>query len=184
MSKEFHDYRGYAGRVAGGIFRPGDDIAVLPSGFNSKIKSIDTMNGPIPEAFPPMSVAITLEDEIDISRGDMIAKVNNQPRAEQDVDIMICWLNENPMQVGGKYAIKHTSKDVRCIVKDVKYKMNINTLQKMEDDNTIGLNDIGRITLRTTSPLFQDGYRKNRATGSLIMVDEATNNTVGAAMIV
>lgn len=184
MSNEYHDYRGYAGRVAGGIFRPGDDIAVLPSGFNSKIKSIDTMTGPVAEAFPPMSVTITLEDEIDISRGDMIVKVNNQPRVDQDVDVMVCWLNERPMQVGGKYAIKHTSKDVRCIVKDVKYKMNINTLQKVEDDNNIGLNDIGRITLRTTAPLFLDGYRKNRATGSLIIVDEATNNTVGAAMII
>lgn len=184
MSNEYHDYRGYAGRVAGGIFRPGDEIAVLPSGFNSKIKSIDTMNGPVSKAFPPMSVTITLEDEIDISRGDMIVKVNNQPRVDQDVDVMVCWLNERPMQVGGKYAIKHTSKDVRCIIKDVKYKMNINTLQKVEDDNNIGLNDIGRITLRTTAPLFLDGYRKNRATGSLIIVDETTNNTVGAAMII
>lgn len=184
MTTEYHDYRGYAGRVGGGIFRPGDQISVLPSGFNSKIKSIETMTGPVTEAFPPMSVTMTLEDEIDISRGDMIVKVNNQPRVEQDVEVMICWLNERPMQVGGKYALKHTSKDVRCIVKDVKYKMNINTLQKEEADKNIGLNDIGRITLRTTAPLFLDSYRKNRATGSLILVDEATNNTVGAAMII
>ena len=184
MTTEHHDYRGYAGRVGGGIFRPGDQISVLPSGFNSKIKSIETMTGPVTEAFPPMSVTMTLEDEIDISRGDMIVKVNNQPRVEQDVEVMICWLNERPMQVGGKYALKHTSKDVRCIVKDVKYKMNINTLQKDEADKNIGLNDIGRITLRTTAPLFLDSYRKNRATGSLILIDEATNNTVGAAMII
>ncbi|MFT5054114.1 MAG: sulfate adenylyltransferase subunit 1, partial [Oceanospirillaceae bacterium] len=125
-----------------------------------------------------------LEDEIDISRGDMIVKVNNQPKQEQEVDVMVCWLSEKPMQVGGKYSLKHTSRDARCIIKDVKYKMNINTLQKVEDDKTINLNDIGRITLRTTVPLFFDGYRKNRATGSLVLVDEATNNTVGACMIV
>jgi len=184
MTTEYHDYRGYAGRVAGGIFRAGDEVSVLPSGFTSKIKSIDSMSGPVDEAFPPMSVTMTLEDDIDISRGDMIAKVGNQPKQEQEFDVMICWLNEKPMQVGGKYALKHTSRDARCIIKDVKYKMNINTLHKIEDDNHIELNDIGRITIRTTVPMFIDGYRKNRNTGSLILVDEATNNTVGAGMIV
>ncbi|MCB9205223.1 MAG: sulfate adenylyltransferase, partial [Flavobacteriales bacterium] len=119
-----------------------------------------------------------------ISRGDMIVKVNNQPESKQEFDVMVCWLNEKPMQVGGKYALKHTSRDARCIIKEVKYKMNINTLQKLEDDNAIGLNDIGRITLRTTVPIFLDGYRKNRNTGSMILVDEATNNTVGACMVV
>ena len=184
MTTEYHDYRGYAGRVAGGIFRAGDEIAVLPSGFTSKIKSIDSMNGSVDKAFPPMSVTMTLEDDIDISRGDMIVKVGNQPKQEQEFDVMICWMNEKPMQLGGKYALKHTSRDARCIIKDLKYKMNINTLQKMEGDNTIGLNDIGRITLRTTVPMFIDGYRKNRNTGALILIDEATNNTVGAGMIV
>jgi sulfate adenylyltransferase subunit 1 len=184
MTTEYHDYRGYAGRVAGGVFREGEEVSILPSGFTSKIKSIDTMNGPIKEAFPPMSVTMTLEDDIDISRGDMIVKVNNQPEPKQEFDVMVCWLNEKPMQVGGKYALKHTSRDARCIIKGVKYKMNINTLQKLENDSAIGLNDIGRITLRTTIPIFQDGYRKNRNTGSLILVDEATNNTVGACMVV
>jgi sulfate adenylyltransferase subunit 1 len=184
MKTEFHDYRGYAGRVAGGIFRKGDDISVQPSGFTTKIKSIDTMEGEVEMAFPPMSVTLTLEDAIDISRGDMIVKVNNQPRVEQDLDVMVCWLNEKPLQIGGKYALKHTSRDVRCIVKEVKYKMNINTLQKIEDDKTVQLNEIARISLRTTSSLFVDNYRKNRTTGSLILIDEATNNTVGAGMIV
>ncbi|MFT5280451.1 MAG: sulfate adenylyltransferase subunit 1 [Bacteroidia bacterium] len=184
MSKEHHDYRGYAGRVGGGIFRAGDEVAVLPSGFTSKIKSIDSMNGPIEKAFPPMSVTMTLEDDIDISRGDMIVKVGNQPKQEQEFDVMVCWMNETPMQVGGKYSLKHTSRDARCIIKDVKYKMNINTMQKVEDDNNVGLNDIARITIRTTIPMFIDGYRKNRNTGSLILIDEATNNTVGAGMIV
>ena len=184
MTTEYHDYRGYAGRVGGGIYRPGDEVAVLPSGFTSKIKSIDSMNGPVAEAFPPMSVTMTLEDDIDISRGDMIVKVGNQPMQEQELDVMVCWMNERPFQVGGKYALKHTSRDARCIVKEVKYKMNVNTLQKAEGDQTIGLNDIGRISLRTTVPLFFDGYRKNRATGSLVLIDEATNNTVGACMVV
>lgn len=184
MKTEYHDYRGYAGRVAGGIFREGEDVAVLPSGFTTKIKSIDVMGGKVNEAFPPMSVTLTLEDDIDISRGDMIVKVHNRPQAEQDVDMMVCWMSERPLQVGGKYSVRHTTKDARCIIKDVKYKMNINTLQKMEGDNTIGLNDIGRISIRTTSPLFFDSYRKNRSTGSLIIIDEATNSTVGAGMIV
>ncbi|MFM1874733.1 MAG: hypothetical protein RL266_470 [Bacteroidota bacterium] len=184
MKTEYHDYRGYAGRVAGGIFREGEDVAVLPSGFTTKIKSIDVMGGKVNEAFPPMSVTLTLEDDIDISRGDMIVKVNNRPQAEQDVDMMVCWMSEKPLQVGGKYSIRHTTKDARCIIKEVKYKMNINTLQKLEGDTAIGLNDIGRISIRTTSPLFFDSYRKNRSTGSLIIIDEATNNTVGAGMIV
>lgn len=183
MTTEHHDYRGYAGRIAGGVFKVGDEVSVLPSGFTSTIKSIDTMNGNIEKAFPPMSVSLTLNDEIDISRGDMIVKVNNQPSSTQEFDVMICWLDESPMKIGGKYSLKHTSRDARCIIKDIKYKMNINTLQKVED-NHIGLNDIGRITIRTTAPIFLDSYRKNRNTGSLILIDESTNNTVGAGMIV
>jgi len=184
MSKEHHDYRGYAGRVAGGIFKKGDAVTVLPSGFKSKIKSIDTLTGSLEEAFAPMSVTLTLEDEIDISRGDMIVKTDNQSEATQDIEVMICWLAENKLQANGKYALKHTSKDVRCVVKDIQYKVNINTLEKIETDKSIGLNDIARITLRTTSPIAVDKYSKNRNTGSLILIDEATNVTVGAGMIV
>ncbi|MDC1450892.1 sulfate adenylyltransferase subunit CysN [Vicingaceae bacterium] len=183
QTDEFHDYRGYAGRVAGGVFRPGDRVVALPSGFGSTIKSIDTMDGPIEDAFAPMSVTLTLEDEIDISRGDMIVRENNQPNVTQDVDIMVCWLNEKPLQVRGKYAIKHTSNDVRCIVKEVKYKVDINTLHRLEDDKVIKMNDIGRISIRTTKVLFTDEYKRNRNTGSLIIIDEATNETVGAGMI-
>jgi sulfate adenylyltransferase subunit 1 len=183
-SNEYHDFRGYAGRVEGGIFKPGDEVIALPSGFTTKIKGIHTHEGDLQEAFSPMSVVMTLEDDIDISRGDMIAKPNNQPRAEQDVEIMICWLNEKKLQLGGKYAVKHTTKDVRCIVKEVRYKVNINTLHRIEDDLTIGLNDIGRILIRTTSPLFVDSYKKNRATGSVILIDEFTNETVGAGMVI
>lgn len=184
QSTEYHDYRGYAGRIAGGIFKPGDDVMVLPSGFTSKIKSIDTMDGPIDEAFAPMSVTMTLEDDIDISRGDMIVKEHNHPEPTQDVDLMVCWLNEKPLQLNGKYTIKHTTKDARCIVKEVRYKVDINTLHKIEDDKNIGLNDIGRIKIRTTQPLFIDKYNRNRVTGSVIIIDEATNVTVGAGMII
>ena len=183
QSDEFHDYRGYAGRIAGGVFKPGDKVVALPSGFSSTIKSIDTMDGPIKEAFAPMSVTLTLDDEIDISRGDMIVRENNQPDNTQDVELMVCWLNEKPLQLRGKYAIKHTSNDVRCVVKEIKYKVNINTLHRMEDDKEIKMNDIGRISIRTTKPLFTDEYKRNRATGSLIIIDEATNETVGAGMI-
>ncbi len=184
QSTDFHDYRGYAGRIAGGVFRPGDDVTVLPSGFSSRIKSIDTLESQLDAAYAPMSVTLTLEDEIDISRGDMIAPNDDLPTVSQDVEVMICWLNEKPLQLNGKYALKHTTKDVRCIVKAVSYKLNVNTLDKIEDDKRVGLNDIARLTLRTTQPLFFDPYRVNRATGSLILIDEATNETVGAGMIV
>lgn len=183
-SDEFHDYRGYAGRVAGGVFKPGDKIMVLPSGFTSTIKSIDTYGAELKEAFPPMSVTIRLEDEIDISRGDMIVRENNVPQVSQDIDLMICWMNEKKLIPNGKYALKHTTKEVRCIVKDVRYKVDINTLHRMEDDKEIGLNDIGRIQIRTTQPLFFDKYKINRLTGSVILIDEATNETVGAGMII
>jgi sulfate adenylyltransferase subunit 1 len=184
QSDEFHDYRGYAGRIAGGVFKPGDKVVALPSGFTSKIKSIDTLEGPINEAFAPMSVTLTLEDEIDISRGDMIVRENNQPDVSQDVEVMICWMNDRPLQLRGKYALKHTSNDARCVIKDIKYKVDINTLHRLEDDKEIGMNDIARVTLRTTKPLFFDSYRRNRDTGSLILIDEATHETVGAGMII
>jgi len=184
MNNEYHDYRGYAGRVAGGIFKKGDAVTVLPSGFTSKIKSIDLDSKSIDEAFAPMSVTLTLEDEIDISRGDTIVKLENQPVVTQDVEVMVCWLNEKKLQVNGKYALKHTTKDVRCVVKEVQYKVNINTLEKMESDKEVGLNDIARLTLRLTAPIVIDNYKQNRITGSLILIDEGSNVTVGAGMIV
>ena len=184
QSKEYPDYRGYAGRIAGGVFKPGDQVMILPSGFTSKIKSIDTMDGSVAEAFAPMSVCMTLEDEIDISRGDMIVRKNNSSTVEQDLDLMVCWMNEKKMIPRGKYSIKHTSKDARCIIKEVKYKINIKNLHRIENDKEIGLNDIARISIRTTTPLFFDEYRKNRNTGSVILIDEATNETIAAGMII
>lgn len=184
QSKEFPDYRGYAGRVAGGVFKPNDKVKILPSGFTSTIKSIDSMEEKLDEAFPPQSVTITLNDDIDISRGDMIVRANNGPNVGQDIDLMICWFNEKPLQFRGKYAVKHTTKDLRCMVNEIKYKVNINNLENNTEDKTIGLNDIARISIRTTKPLLYDSYRKNRITGSLILIDEATNETVAAGMII
>jgi sulfate adenylyltransferase subunit 1 len=183
QSKEFPDFRGYAGRIAGGVFKPGDKIMVLPSGFTSEIEKIYLKDKEIDEAFSPMSVCMTLKDDIDISRGDMIVRENNSPKVQQDIDIMICWMNEKKLVLNGKYTVKHTSKDARCIIKEIKYKMNINNLHRIEEDKEIGLNDIARISIRTTSPLFIDEYKRNRNTGSIILVDEATNETVGAGMI-
>ncbi|MEN0006689.1 MAG: GTP-binding protein [Bacteroidota bacterium] len=183
-SDDFHDYRGYAGRIAGGVFRKGDEVILLPSGFTSTIKAIDTHDGEIEEAHPPMSVTIRLEDELDLSRGGMIARVNNKPTVAQDLELMVCWFSEQPMQLRGKYAVLHTTQEVRCIIKEIRYKLNINTLHRDQEDKSIGMNDIARIVIRTTKPLFYDSYRKNRITGSLIIVDEGTNNTVGAAMII
>jgi sulfate adenylyltransferase subunit 1 len=182
---EFHDYRGYAGRVAGGSFKIGEEIVALPSGFSSKVKRIVGPSGDQLEAFPPQSVTILLEDDIDISRGDMIVRQSNQPDVGQDLDLMVCWFdNVKPIQVRGKYIIKHTTQDVRCIVKEIRYKMNINTLHRDLEDREINMNDISRISIRTTKPLFTDPYRKNRITGSVILIDEGTNNTVGAGMVI
>jgi sulfate adenylyltransferase subunit 1 len=184
QSDKYHDFRGYAGLISGGVFRKGEEVVVLPSGFTSKIKSIETMNGELNEAFPPMSVALTLEDEIDISRGDMIAKPNNQPTIGQDIELMVCWLNIKPLKLGGKYIINHASNEARCIVKEVRYKVNVNTLEKNENDKNIEANDIARILLKSARPLFYDSYRKNRNTGSVILIDEFSHETVGAGMII
>jgi len=184
QSAEYHDYRGYAGRIAGGVFKAGDEILVLPSGFTSKISSIDTYEGAVKEAFAPMSITMRLKDEIDISRGDMIVRANNKPKISQDLDLMICWLNKKPLVLNGKYAIRQTTREARCIIKKVLYKVDVNNLHRIKDDKEIKLNDIGRITLRTTKPFFYDSYRRNRITGSIIIIDEGTNETVGAGMII
>jgi sulfate adenylyltransferase subunit 1 len=185
QSKEYHDFRGFSGRVAGGVFKKGDEITVQPSGFRSKIKAIHTFEGEVDEAFAPMSVTITLEDEIDISRGDMIVKQNNPPKVEQDIDAMICWFSDSAkLQLGKKYSIRHTTRDAKCILKEVKYKVNVNTLHKVEDNLEVGLNDIARISMRTSTPLLHDPYKRNRQTGSFVLIDDSTNATVAAGMIV
>ncbi|WP_271424706.1 sulfate adenylyltransferase subunit 1 [Aequorivita sinensis] len=180
----FIDYRGYAGRVASGIFRKGDEVVVMPSGFSSKIKSIDTMEGAMDEVFAPMSVSITLEDDIDISRGDMIVKQNNQPKALQEFDAMLCWFNTSAAKPRAKYTIVHTSNEQKAMIKDVIYKIDVNTYARQEEDNTLNMNDIARITIRTTRPLMVDEYRDNRITGSFILIEDSTHETVAAGMIV
>ncbi len=184
QSDKHHDYRGYAGRIAGGIFRPGDKVTILPSNFESRIRAINLADKELDVAFSPQSVSISLEDDIDISRGDMIVRPNSIPKTTQELEAMVCWFNDNPLRVRGKYAVKHTNTEVRCIVQEVKHKMNINTLETDKENKNVGLNDIARISLKTTKPLNIDPYRKNRTTGSLILVDEATNETVAAGMII
>lgn len=184
-SDKYHDFRGYCGRVAGGVFKPGDKVVVLPSGFSTQIKKIYLLDKEIEgEAFNPLSISMTLEDEIDISRGDMIVKANNPPQIGQDIEAMICWFNPTKLQAHNKYVLRHTTQEVKAMIKKVRYKVNVNTFHKIEDDIEFNLNDIGRISLRTSKPLFYDTYRRNRLTGSFVLVDEFTNETVAAGMVV
>jgi sulfate adenylyltransferase subunit 1 len=183
-SDQHHDYRGYAGRIAGGIFKPGDEVMAMPSGFTSRIKAIDSPTGKLEEAFAPMSVTLTLEDDIDISRGDMIVRSNNTAQPTQDIEVMLCWLNQKGPVPRAKYTIMHTSNEAKAIIKEIYYKVDINTLHRMEDDKEIAMNDISRVRLRTTKPLLIDSYRKNRSTGSIILIDDNTHETVAAGMII
>ena len=180
---EYHDFRGYAGRVAGGIFKKGDNVVALPSGLESTISGIHTLTAELDEAFPPMSVTITLEDDIDISRGDMLVRSENRPDGQQDLDVMLCWLNATPPRPRAKYVLRQTTADARAMITEIQYKMDINTLHRLEDDKDIKMNDIARVKIRSTKPIFADEYNQNRVTGSLILVDEATNETVAAGMI-
>ena len=184
MSDEWHDFRGYAGRVAGGVFKPGDEVTVLPSGFKTRIKAIHSPDGEQEEAFAPQSVCITLTEEIDISRGDTLVKTNNPPVVSQDIEAMICWFSHKPMPPKAKLVIRHTTQETKAIIQEVKYHVDINTLHKIEGVDGFSMNDIGRITLRTAVPLIHDSYRRNRITGSFILIDPGTNETVAAGMIV
>ena len=184
MSDEWHDFRGYAGRVAGGVFKPGDEVTVLPSGFTTHVKAIHSPDGELEEAFAPQSVCITLTEEIDISRGDTLVKTNNPPRVEQDIEAMICWFSSKPMPPHAKLVIRHTTQETKAIVTEVKYHVDINTLHKIEGVDGFSMNDIGRISVRTAVPLIHDSYRRNRITGSFILIDPGTNETVAAGMII
>lgn len=182
-SDDHHDYRGYAGRVAGGVLKPGDEVMVLPSGLTTTIEGIDRYDGVLAEAYPPMSVTVRLADDLDVSRGDMICRVHNAPQPRQDIDAMVCWMTREPLAAGRKLAIKHTTNRARAVVKDVQYRLDVNTLHRDMDSTELGLNDIGRVRLRTTAPLLADPYSKNRETGSFILIDEATGVTAGAGII-
>lgn len=181
---EHQDFRGYAGRIEGGIFKPGDDVKVLPSGFTSKVKSIELDGQPITEAFSPMSVTMTLEDELDISRGDMLVRPNNVPKVDQDLDVMVCWMSQKKLAGRTKLLVRHTTKECQAMVKEILYRVDVNTLHREEGVAEIGMNDIARISLRTAQPLFMDAYRRNRQTGSIILIDPNTNETVAAGMII
>ena len=182
-SEEYHDYRGYAGRVAGGVLKPGDEVMVLPSGLTTRIQGIDIFDKEVPEAFPPMSVTVRLEDDLDVSRGDMICRPANAPTPTQDIDAMVCWMTKEPLAPRAKLALKHTTRSCRAVVKEVMYRLDVNTLHRDQGAGELGLNEIGRVKLRTTTPLLADPYARNRATGSFILIDEATGVTVGAGMI-
>src|SRR5947207_1814945 len=185
QSTSVTDYRGYAGQVASGTLKPRDEVMVLPSGFTTRIAGIDTADGPVDEAYPPMSVTIRLEDELDVSRGDLICRPHNRPAVAQDIEAMVCWMDETrPMAVGGKYAIKHTTRAARAVVRQLYYRLDVNTLHRDESAQSLSLNEIGRVRLRTTVPLLADEYRGNRPTGGFVVIDETTNRTVAAGMII
>ncbi len=184
QSDEYHDFRGYGGRVGGGVFRVGEEVIALPSGFKTTIKSIYVGSKSVQESFAPQSACLTLNDEIDISRGDMLVKPNNQPKVMQDLEAMICWFSSTPMQVRGKYLIKHTTQESQAVIRELRYQVDVNTLRKIEGVESLNLNEVGRIAFRTAAPLLHDNYRRNRSTGSFVLVDPGTNETVGAGMIV
>jgi bifunctional enzyme CysN/CysC len=183
QTAELPDYRGYAGRIDGGVFRPGDEVLVLPSGLTTKVAGIDTFEGSVDEAFASQSVTIRLADDIDISRGDMICRPHNRPTVGQDLDAMVCWMTDRPLKVGDFVALKHTTRWVRAVVRDLHYRLDVNTLHRDESAVSLGLNDVGRLSLRVTKPLFYDSYRRNRQTGSFILALEDTNITAGAGML-
>jgi bifunctional enzyme CysN/CysC len=181
---DLHDYRGYAGQVAGGVLKPGDEVMHLPSGFTTRITSIDLAGKPISEAYPPMSVTLRLADDVDISRGDLICRPNNRPAAAQDIEGMVAWMSaERQLTPRSRLIVKHTTRTVKAIVTDLHYRIDVNTLHRDESAAALGLNEIGRVRLRLTQPVFADPYSRNRTTGGMILIDEATNNTVGTVMI-
>jgi len=183
QATEWPDYRGYAGRVEGGVFRPGDEVMVLPSGLTTTVEAIDTYDGPVDEAFAPMSVTMRLTDDIDVSRGDLICRPHNRPVESQDLDAMVCWMTERPLREGDFLALKHTTRWVRAVVRNIHYRLDVNSLHRDEAATSLDLNEVGRVSLRVTKPLFYDSYRRNRHTGSFILAAEDTNVTAGAGML-
>ncbi|MGH3301833.1 MAG: sulfate adenylyltransferase subunit 1 [Streptosporangiaceae bacterium] len=181
---ELHDYRGYAGQLAGGVLKPGDEIMHLPSGLTTRVSRIDTPRGSVAEAYAPMSVTVLIDDDLDVSRGDMFCRPHNRPSPSQDIEAMVCWMSDaSTLTTQRRLLVKHTTRTVKAIVRDLQYRLNVNTLHRDESATELSLNEIGRVTLRLTQPVFCDPYQRNRLTGGLILIDEATGATVGAAMI-
>jgi bifunctional enzyme CysN/CysC len=184
QSEEHHDFRGYAGQIASGTFRVGDEVVVLPSGKRSRVKSISTFDGELEVAAPPMSITMQLEDEVDVSRGDVICRPHNQPDVSNDFEAMVCWMADEPLKPGGRYTIKHETRSGRAMIDDMRYRMDVNTLQRDQSASELGLNEIGRVRIRTSTPLLLDEYRMSRSTGGFILIDETSQDTVGAGMVV
>jgi sulfate adenylyltransferase subunit 1 (EFTu-like GTPase family) len=182
ISDERHDYRGYSGQIAAGVLRPGDEVMVMPGGQRTRIAAVDAYEGELEAAFPTMSVTVRLADELDISRGDMIVNADDPPVPGRELEAMVCWMSSSPMKPGGRYALKHTTRSVRAIVDELEYKIDVNTLEHAEAPE-LTLNEIGRVKLRLSAPVMVDRYRRNRTIGSFILIDEATNDTVGAGMV-
>jgi bifunctional enzyme CysN/CysC len=183
MDEAYHDYRGYAGQVSSGVIKVGDEVTVQPSGLTTKVAAIETLDGPLEEAYPPLSVTLRLEDDVDVSRGDMICRAHNHPTPTREFEAMVCWLSERPLQPSGRYRIKHTTRTALAKVDALRYRMDVNTLHRDDEAGSLELNEIGRRRLRLSAPLLVDEYRRNRSTGSFILIDESTNDTVGAGMI-
>jgi len=184
QTDEHHDFRGYAGQIAAGVFKKGDTVVILPSGKKSRIKSISTADGELESAAPPLSVVIQLEDDVDVSRGDMLCRPHNQPTVAQEIEAMVCWMSDTPLKLGSRYWLKHTTRTVRAVVDDLRYRIDVNSLHREEGADQLVLNEIGRVRLRASAPLMADEYRDSRTTGGFILIDEATSDTVGAGMIV
>jgi bifunctional enzyme CysN/CysC len=184
MSDEHHDYRGYAGRVASGIWQAGDEVVVLPSGLRSRVEAVDGLEGPLEAAIPPMSITIRLADDVDVSRGNMLADPARPPVVAREVEARVCWMSERPLEPRVKIGVKHTTRTVRALVEELVSVVDIRTLDQVQSPATLELNDIGIVRLRLSEPLCVDPYAENRETGAFILIDEGTNDTVGAGMIV
>jgi sulfate adenylyltransferase large subunit len=184
QTDEHHDYRGYAGQIAAGVFKKGDEVVVLPSGKRTRIRRIETFDGELETAAPPLSVSMLLEDDIDVSRGDMICRPHNQPTVTNEFEAMICWMADAPLRQGARYTIKHTTRSSKALIEDLRYRIDVNTLHRDEGATELGLNEIGRVRLRTSSPLLLDEYRLSRTTGGFVLIDETSQDTVGAGMVV
>jgi bifunctional enzyme CysN/CysC len=184
QSDEHHDFRGYSGQIASGTFRVGDDVVVLPSGKRSRVRSISTFDGELELAAPPLSIVMQLEDDIDVSRGDLICRPHNQPEVTNDFEAMVCWMTDEPLRPGARFTIKHSTRSAKALIEDLRYRMDVNTLRRDQSSAELGLNEIGRVRIRTSSPLLLDEYRLSRATGGFILIDETTQDTVAAGMVV
>jgi len=182
-SDEHHDFRGYAGQVAGGVWSAGDEVVVLPAGLRTQVEAVETIDGPLEAAIPPMSVTVRLADDLDVSRGDLLADPADPPTVARELDARICWMSERPLEPRARLAVKQTSRSVRAVADELVSRIDVHTLEDVPAPDSLGLNDIGVVRLRLSEPLCVDSYEENRTTGAFVLIDEATNETVGAGMV-